>query len=255
MTNTSSIMYDFLLFPFFLSEVISHTMKSKERELAEFTARELGLDENDDDIIWIITTVMEKHPNENVTPELLGQVWIDQNECQCLETSVISIQRQCELAAICFGPLHIMPFCDIILKIFEFQIFSTNDEIPTMDDMSRLFSHHALMRSPEEYCNVHKLDIPTPDLDKLPVTTASQNESCALCQESIKMGSKAFKMPCCSQLFHFSKEECLGENTVLQWLSKSKKCMVCGKEVKIDTETNISRKRKQEDLREEEKET
>ena len=119
---------------------------------------------------------------------------------------------------------------------FVYQYYVLNKTVPTENDLID-FIRNALQfeLNPEEYHQKDKVLVPTLNLDKLsPIIKDTYVDSlCSLCQNDIGNHS-FFKIPPCNHMFHATKEECLGEYNIIDWLSSHTQCPNCKIKVSIN---------------------
>lgn len=115
-------------------------------------------------------------------------------------------------------------------------------DFPTEDDLTELMMRAMRMNNMEEFHQDDKVTVPTENLDKLkPVTSEQADVFCTLCQDEIKQGTERYILTPCGHEFHSA--DCLGDDSIVTWLSKNKTCPVCKAEIVINNESvNISSK-------------
>ncbi len=167
-----------------------------------------------------------------LTLDIIASAWISMMQCHCLEDSGVPESMHQELVAHFFSICNSPPSCENIMSVYEFRVHQGRN--PTQEELAEtMLARYEIERDPEAYWEKTKHQIPTPNLDNLQVVTISDVEACPLCQEDISKGSTAFRMPCCKQYYHCDAKSCLGESTIMKWLSGSRKCPGCGQEVII----------------------
>jgi hypothetical protein len=124
--------------------------------------------------------------------------------------------------------------CGEIVFIYEYYIL--HKTIPTEDQLTDMIRNTvAFETNPEEYHQKDKVHVPTLNLHKLSpiIKDTYVDEVCSLCQNEI--GNNAFfKLPPCKHLFHASKEHCLEDSCILDWLQSHTQCPNCKTKVQID---------------------
>jgi hypothetical protein len=152
--------------------------------------------------------------------------------CMCefqYDTQILKMVKLDRLSK--FGMLYT---CEEL--IFVIQYYTLNKTIPTDEELLEYIRNNIEFENdPEQFHQKDKIHVPTLNLDKLSpiIKDTKVEEYCSLCQEQI--GNNAFyKLPNCHHLFHASKEHCLEESCIIDWLSKHKYCPNCKTEVKIE---------------------
>jgi hypothetical protein len=75
---------------------------------------------------------------------------------------------------------------------------------------------------------------PARNTDKLPVHTAEcDTGTCSVCGDLMSPGHKILTLPCGHQ-YHSDRKECLGEGSVLDWLSSHDSCPNCRKPASVE---------------------
>jgi hypothetical protein len=166
--------------------------------------------------------------------EEIARAWITTrvHNCSCLIGLDLNPIQQCLIHLL--GDLNGDPSCDILLKLHEYQILN-NGVMPTGDELDVfLTDSYALESDPEAYWSKTKYNIPTPNLADLPTSLLTVEDNCSVCQETMCVDTEVYEMPCCGNHFHSDEHACLGAgSSIMTWLTQSKKCPVCGKEVTI----------------------
>ena len=92
----------------------------------------------------------------------------------------------------------------------------------------------AFFMNPEQYHSHDKMFVPALHVDKIPrYSNQVEGEVCSICQDYINLGQLALKLPPCNHVFHASNEDCLGEGSILKWLSENNKCPMCKSKVEV----------------------
>jgi hypothetical protein len=166
--------------------------------------------------------------------EEIARAWLTTrvHSCSCLIGLDLNPIEQCLIHLL--GDLNGFPTCDVLLKLREYQILN-NGVMPTGDELDVfLTDSYALESDPEAYWLKTKYNIPTPNLGDLPTSLLSAEDNCSVCQEKMCVDTEVYRMPCCGNYFHSDEHACLGVgSSIMTWLTQSKKCPVCGKEVTI----------------------
>lgn len=118
---------------------------------------------------------------------------------------------------------------------FVYQYFILHKDIPNEEELIEFVQNTLQFElNPEEFHQKDKVLVPTLNLDKLsPIVKDSYIDSiCSLCQNEIGNNS-FFKIPPCNHIFHATKEACLGESSILDWLSTNTQCPNCKTKVSI----------------------
>ena len=140
---------------------------------------------------------------------------------------ICDIKKKCLYKRGCFYSCLQLPL------VYEYYLL--NRDIPTDEQLGEILQRaYEFERNPEEFHAKDKILVPTLNLDKLSpiVKDAPVDENCSLCQSTI--GTKPFyKIPPCNHLFHANAEDCLGESTIINWLSNHKQCPNCKTIVQI----------------------
>jgi len=182
-------------------------------------------------------------------PEILN--YIASNNTETLTTDDI-ISQFCFVNCICEVNYDDNNICDIKKKClykrgkfytclqlpFVYEYYLLYKDIPTDEQLSEIVQRaYEFNRNPEEFHAKDKILVPTLNLDKLSpiVKDRPVDDNCSLCQSDI--GTKPFyKIPPCNHLFHANAEDCLGESTIINWLSNHKQCPNCKTIVQIPSE-------------------
>lgn len=221
-----------------LVNMFTSQMTPAEADVCEYVAECMGIqpEYRGLSLLLLVQKTMARHETLLITFQNLGDTWVDNLVCQCLTHSGISIPLQRELAIYYLETFKSVPDCEMISHLYEFKIF--HNRAPSRDEfVSFLVNQVEMENDPEAYWEKHKMNIPTPNLDALPVLTTEEAAACALCQEEIQKGQQAYRMPCCRQFYHHEAKACLGGDTIIKWLSTSRKCAGCGQEVIIPEPT------------------
>lgn len=127
--------------------------------------------------------------------------------------------------------------CTELPLIYEYYLLYK--EVPSNEDMLEIQQRlYEFDRNPEEFHQKDKILVPTLNLDKLsPIVKDSPvDENCSLCQSTIHT-KPFYKIPPCNHLFHANSEDCLGDSSIINWLSNHKQCPNCKTIVEIPYET------------------
>lgn len=120
--------------------------------------------------------------------------------------------------------------------VFVYQYFLLHKNIPNEEQLTEMVRNTIdFERNPEAYHQKDKVFVPTLHLDKLSpiVKDTIVDEICSLCQNEI--GYSAFyKLPPCNHIFHATKEACLGNAGIIDWLGSHTQCPNCKTKVVIE---------------------
>lgn len=134
---------------------------------------------------------------------------------------------------------------DITRSIEEYRILS-GGELPTEEQLiDYMTAQREMTENMEAYCNENKHVDATPGLkDPVLYTCEASGRACAMCQEDILVGCRVYKLLPCKHCFHAEGKECLGGQTIKDWLRHSNKCPCCNQEVQLATNNDRNNKRK-----------
>lgn len=148
--------------------------------------------------------------------------------CRCLEIIEPFIAIQILTIALkwklCFWS------CADILLIREY--WHLENRYPSLEEFcSYLENIRNLESDPEQF---HQNDKVTSGVDISSMKiTATEEYSCSICLENIKIDQMAYKLPC-NHVFHANNEECIDE-TIVKWFEKNKHCPNCRHELHNNT--------------------
>lgn len=185
-----------------------------------------------EDIRGLIMDVMFYMDEATITIQQVAMLFLEFQVrlCPCMADSMIAEEIQRDIVVYCFQDLGIYPTCDVILGIYEYK--AIHKDFPSEEALSQLLLHQLeITHDAEAYWSRDKMNVPTPNLQLLPVVSAPSNTSCTICQKDIQENTQVYQMTCCKQFCHFNKEDCLGESNIIDWLSQNKKCAICCQEV------------------------
>jgi hypothetical protein len=183
-----------------------------------------------EDIRGLFMNVICYMDEATITIQQVAKLFLQFSSCSCLTNSMIAGEIQRDIVVYCFQDLGIYPSCDVIFGIYEYK--AIHKEFPSEEALSQLLVNQLeISHDAEAYWSRNKMNVPTPNLQLLPVVSAPNNTSCTICQKDIQENTQVYQMTCCKQFCHFNKEDCLGESNIIDWLSQNKKCAICCQEV------------------------
>jgi hypothetical protein len=157
--------------------------------------------------------------------------WVRRHRCDCIRGSDSKMRSA---AAHCVRGLGVYPRCNILQAVMDYHTLEGRN--PTRTEVGAFLEATARIEEDAEgyWQDTKRPTAGTPNLERLPVETCLSSSSddpehCGLCKERIVRGCKVYRMPCCGNRFHCT--ECIGDKTVVNWLSGSRKCPVCASEV------------------------
>jgi len=185
-----------------------------------------------DDLLELVQLTRGQHAHSVITMAHLTSTWCHELsvQCQCISTSILTANDKHCVVLHCLRELLLVPDCAMVLLAHEYKILHRS--YPDEQCLLQMLQNSEQMNTdPEGFSAAHKVAISTPNLDMMPTTTAPVGAQCALCQEIIANKLTVYQMPCCMNYFHKDKSDCLGTHGLFDWLSESKKCMVCNRDV------------------------
>ena len=157
--------------------------------------------------------------------------WVRRHRCDCIRGSDAKVRAA---ATHCVRGLGVYPRCNVLQAVIDYNTLEGRN--PTRTEAAAFLEATERIEADAEryWQDTKRPTTGTPNLEKLPVETYSSSPSqdphyCGLCKERIVSGCKVYRMPCCGNRFHST--ECIGDKTVVDWLSGSRKCPVCASEV------------------------
>jgi len=139
----------------------------------------------------------------------------------------------CEIKKKCLYTRGRFYTCLQLPLVYEYYLL--HKDIPSDEKLTEIIERtYEFERNPEEFHEKDKILVPTLNLDKLSpiVKDTPVDENCSLCQSVIST-KPFYKIPPCNHLFHADAEDCLGESTIINWLSNHKQCPNCKTIVQI----------------------
>lgn len=133
-----------------------------------------------------------------------------------------------------------LPYC--IETETSMMYHAIHNEFPSEEELNNTFQRtYEFGMNPEEFHAKDKKIIPVANLDKMKSDVMQECKdypTCTICQSQIEKGEKYYKLKPCNHYFH--ADNCLGECTIINWLSKNRKCPMCKTEVVVDCDDKAS---------------
>ena len=171
------------------------------------------------------------------TIDMIATAFVDVKLFRCSCLAGMSREQLYRIVFHCLTEWCIAPpiDCNYIISI---QLFLDQEHrLPTADEFITFIIHLTAMGDdPEGYHATHRVVIPTPNLNQLPIIQSETISVCAICQDTIYAQSTMYHMPCCKKHFHAVPSECLVNRTVKDWLLANSKCPACNMDVIITTD-------------------
>jgi len=125
------------------------------------------------------------------------------------------------------------PNCQEFFFITEFH--TLNNRIPTDTELDQYVNNYMqFSRSPEDYYQKDKMHTPVLGIEKLPIKIHCEGDiNCSICQEEFKEGDKKIIVKPCNHEFHYDKDKCLGDASILDWFNCNNYCPLCKTKVSI----------------------
>ena len=158
----------------------------------------------------------------------LSKVWVQKKTraCKCFERNNMSTSETEDIVFFWFKTFKRNPSCHAIIYVF-FYMAENKGHFPSLAHVLKANEDGSLFEKNKIMSRKRKM------LEVLPIeVTKTSGMCCALCQEDIEIFAPVFKMPCCKQIFHASRKECL-DQTVLDWFQTSERCPTCNKKNKL----------------------
>ena len=181
-------------------------------------------------VVIVKLLIMEFH---DITFENVAKLWVESHReyCTCLERleyiKKIAIVKHC---------LHVLKsdlMCNHVHLVYEYSMIN-NGVFPTLEELENLEHNHDLLSNdPDMYHGSNKVIVPTRNIENLPILKVETETTCAFCLDILNIGTSAYQVPCCKNIFHAIGSECLGQ-TIIDWLKISKKCPTCNLEVILE---------------------
>ncbi len=163
----------------------------------------------------------------------IGKIWLLLYSCDCIIYNYSNLQSFIHAFTVIYTPIN----CNIIKSITEYRILNNN----TNPTKQQLLCHLRYIRSFVHYFKLKQHGgCVTPNLKYLSVEVQIKPTTCFVCQNTIEKSSLVYQMPCCNQVVHKLKEECLGDTNIETWLKSRNNCPVCNQEVVIIKPTNAN---------------
>ena len=151
--------------------------------------------------------------------------------CECI--MILSREKQHKLIRHFLVNFGRTPACNETKLSIEYEIF--HQQFPTQDELINMMTRMLqLQRDPEAFHMTDKLRIPTSNLNNLKaIPTKEKGIYCALCQEEMESTHNCYTLTPCGHKFHSDSNQCLGNDSIITWLSSNKTCPICKAEIII----------------------